>query len=473
MATNLSPGVTVIQGGQPRLIAGLGTMDPQSVGDYQERGGYTGLRRAIERLSPEEVIEVIERSGLRGRGGAGFPAAEKWRRARAQPSDRKIVVANLMSGDPTALGDRALAEGNPHLVLEGALIAAYAIGGTEVVLAVRRDWPLAIARLRRAIEDAEAHRYVGYLVLGTDVSITASVAEGSGAYVAGEETALIHALQGDRGMPLIRPPYPSERGLWGVPTVVQAGETLANVAWIVGHSVDEFRHSGTDASPGTKLVTLLGRVARPGLLEVAMGTPLREIVAQAGARDGAAAEVKSVFVGGPGGGCIPAPALDTPFDYEPLEAAGAVVGSGSILVADASMCMVNTARFFLDFSAREACGKAVPCRIGTKRLVEAIDRILAASPRPGDFTLLRDLSRKVKDTALCELEALAPQPMLTTLQHFPEEYRAHAERGECLAGACPAPRVATPLLAPLPGLDAPSAPAQGAVEGDRGNAPVP
>ena len=472
MATNLSPGLSIVPGGKPRLLDGIGTLDPESIAAYQSRKGYDGLRRAIEQLSPEEVIAEVERAGLRGRGGAGFPTAEKWRAARAQASDRKIVVANLMSADPTALGDRALAEGNPHLVLEGALLAAFAIGGTEVVLAVRRDWPLAIARLRRAIEEAEANRFAGYLVLGTDVSITAAVAEGSGAYVAGEESALIHALQGDRGMPLIRPPYPSERGLWGVPTVVQGGETLANVAWLFQRSADEFRRTGSQASPGTKLVTLYGRIGTPGLMEVRMGIPLHGILAAAG---GATGDVKALFVGGPGGGAIPASALDAPLDYEPLEAAGAVIGSGSILVADAGMCMVDTARFFLNFSSREACGKAVPCRIGTKRLVEAMDRVLAASPRPDDFILMRDLSRKVRDTALCQLEALAPNPMLTTLEHFPDEYRAHAERGVCLAGACDSRRVATPLLEPLPGLDTPAADQREvrAAEDTRANTPPP
>jgi NADH-quinone oxidoreductase subunit F len=251
-------------------------------------------------------------------------------------------------------------------------------------------------------------------------------------------------------MPLIRPPYPSERGLWSVPSVVQNAETLAHAAWIISHSADAFASVGSDASHGTKLVTMMGRVAEPGLLEVPLGTPLGELVAMAG---GATGTTKALFIGGPGGGALDAGELGTPYDYEPLEAAGAIIGSGAVLVADGSTCMVDSARFFADFSAREACGKAVPCRIGTRRLVEALDRILAATPRPNDFTLLRELSSKVSDTALCKLERLAPGPILTTLARFEDEYRAHAERGECLAGACQTARL-RPLLEPLGGIDA-------------------
>ena len=289
----------------------------------------------------------------------------------------------------------------------------------------------------------------GYLVLGTDVSIVLSVWEGSGAYVAGEETALISALAGDRGMPLIRPPYPSTKGLFGVPTVVQNGETLAHATWILQHSPEAFASVGTDASKGTKLVSVLGRAVEPGLLEVPLGTTLLEILTLAGGGNGT---TKAVFVGGPGAGAVEAAGFDMPYDYEPLEAAGALIGSGSVLVTSSDDCMVDTARFFLDFSAREACGKAVPCRIGTMRLVETVDRILAATPRPNDFTLLRELSRKMSDTALCKLERLAPQPILTTLDRFGDEYRAHAERGVCLAGACRTTEL-PPLVAPLAGLE--------------------
>ena len=449
MATNLSPGITIVPGGEPRLLTDIGRVDPDEIGSYMELGGYAGLRRAIEQLSPEQVIDEVEAAGLRGRGGAGYPTADKWRVARGADAARKIVVANVMGADPAALGDRALAEGNPHLLLEGLLISAFAVGAGEAIIAVRRDWTLAIERLRRAIAEADEAHLAGPLMLGTDVSVAVSVWEGSGAYVAGEETALIHALQGDRGMPMIRPPYPAERGLWGVPTVIQAAETVAHVAWILLHSEEAFRSVGSEASHGTKLVTLQGRVRNPGLMEIAMGTPLLEILEAAG---GGSGMTKALFVGGPGGGALADEGLNTPFDYEPLAAAGAVVGSGSILVTDSDTCMVDTARFFLNFSSREACGKAVPCRIGTKRLVEALDRVLAARPRPGDFTLLRALSRKVRDTALCQLEALAPQPMLTTLALFPEEYRAHAERGECVAGACDVSGV-TPLLQPLADLE--------------------
>ncbi len=445
VGTGLSPQIRILAGGEPRLLAGIGQLDANTLAAYRAAGGYAGLTRAIEKLSPEEVIGEIAAAGLRGRGGAGFPTADKWRVARDTAADRKIVVANLMAADPTSLGDRALAEGNPHLVLEGLLIAAFATGAGEAIIAVRRDWTLAIERLRAAIEQATAARLAGYLVLGTDVSVQVTLWEGSGALVAGEETALLHALQGDRGMPMIRPPYPAERGLWGVPTVMQNAETLAHVAWILAQSAHAFASVGTERSKGTKLVTLFGKLAEAGVVEVPLGMPLRDVLRAGG---GGTGTTKALFIGGPGGGAINAAQLDLPYDYESLEGEGAVIGSGSILVADSQTCMVDTARFFLDFSAREACGKAVPCRIGTRRLVETLDRILAATPRPDDLVALRALSRKVTDTALCKLEALAPGPMLTTLDRFGDEYRAHAEQGVCLAGACQTPTL-PPLLVPL------------------------
>jgi len=441
--TSLSPQIRILPGGDQRLLAGIGVIDPTSLDSYRKAGGYAGLARAIEKLGPEGTIDEIAEAGLRGRGGGGYPAADKWRATRAAAGESKVVVANLIGADPTALGDRALAEGNPHLILEGVLVAAFATGASDAVIAVRRDWTVAIERLRAAIVEAEAAHLAGYLVMGTDFSCVVRVSEGAAALVAGEETALLAALEGDRGMPVIRPPYPTERGLGGAPTTVQNGETLAHAAWIATHSAKKFRAIGSKDAPGTKLVSVYGRVAQPGLVEVALGTKLSEIVALAG---GGTGTTKAVFVGGPGGGVIAE--LGTAYDFGPLHDAGAGIGLGQFLVADTDTCMVDSARFFLDYSAREACGKAVPCRIGTKRLVETLDRILAASPRPNDLLLLRELSRKMTDTALCHLEARAPGPMLTTLDRFPEEYRAHAERGECLAGACrtmPVP----PLIAPL------------------------
>lgn len=453
---NLSPEIRILDGGEQRLLTDFGRVDPATLESYQAHGGYSALERAIRHLSPEAVIAEIEAADLRGRGGAGFPTARKWLATRAAQSDRKIVVANLMGADPTSLGDRALAEGNPHLIVEGLLIAAFAVGASEAIIAVRREWQLAVERLRGAVEQTAAAHLSGYLVLGTDVSIQISVEEGSGAYVAGEETALLAALAGDRGMPWIRPPYPVTRGLSGVPTLVQNAETLAHVAWILAHSPDAFASTGREGNRGTKLVTILGKVGQPGVAEVGLGTPLGDLLPLAGGTTGT---VKALFVGGPGGGAIAASELDTPYDYDGLAAVGAHIGSGTVLVTDADTCMVDTARFFLDFSAREACGKAVPCRIGTRRLVETLDRILAATPRPDDFNLLRDLSRKMADTALCRLEALAPRPMLTTLERFPEEYRAHAERGICLAGACRIEAV-PPLVAPISNVE-PSSQAAG------------
>jgi NADH-quinone oxidoreductase subunit F len=455
MAKALSPQIRILDAGEHRLLTDIGRVDPGSLTSYRESGGYAGLERAVTRRTPEQVIGEIETAGLRGRGGSGFPTAAKWRAARGTPADRRIIVANLMAADPSALGDRALAEGNPHLVVEGALISAYAVGASEVIIAVRRDWTAAIERLRTAVREATDAHFAGYLVLGTDTSITLEVWEGSGAYVAGEETALISALSGDRGMPLIRPPYPAERGLWGAPTVVQNAETLAHVAWILAHSPEAFASVGSERSRGTKLVTVMGRVGEPGLLEVPLGTSLLDLVGMAG---GGTGSTKALFVGGPGGGAIDAGSLTVPYDYEDLEEAGAIIGSGSVLVTDTATCMVDTARFFADFSAREACGKAVPCRIGTRRLVETLDRILAATPRPNDFVLLRELSRKVSDTALCKLERLASGPILTTLDRFGDEYRAHAERGVCVAGAHRAEGL-PPLLQPLSGIE-PAAPVE-------------
>lgn len=446
--STLSSQIRILPGGEQRLLAGIGDAKLLTLAGYRKAGGYAGLTRAVSTLGPDATVAEIAAAGLRGRGGGGYSTADKWHAARAASGERRVVVANLIGADPTALGDRALAEGNPHLVLEGLLIAAHATGASEAIVAIRRDWTAAIARMRAAVAEAEAAHLAGYLVLGTDFSCVVTVFEGSGALVAGEETALLAALAGDRGMPTIRPPYPTELGLGGNPTTVQNGETLANAAWILRHTASEFRKVGTKASPGTKLVSLLGRVKRAGLAEVALGTPLSKVVALAGAP---AKGVKAVFVGGAGGGALSAAEMETGYDYEPLHAAGAGIGLGQVLVTDAATCMVSSARFFLDYSSREACGKAIPCRIGTKRLVEALDRVLAATPRPDDFNLLRELSRKMSDTALCHLEARAPGPMLTTLARFADEYRSHAERGVCLAGACRTDQVG-PLLAPLVGI---------------------
>jgi NADH-quinone oxidoreductase subunit F len=450
----LSAQIRILPRGEQRLLAGIGRIDPGSLASYREHGGYAGLERAVAHLGAEGVIKEIAAAGLRGRGGGGYPTADKWREARAAAGGRKVVVVNLMGADPTALGDRALAAGDPHLIREGALIAAFATGASEAILAVRRDWTTAITRLRAAVEEAAAARLAGYLILGTDFSCEATVWEGSGALVAGEETALLAALAGDRGMPIIRPPYPTERGLGGAPTTVQNAETVAHAAWILSHSAEAFASVGSEATPGTKLVSIYGRVGEPGLLEVPLGTPLREVIDLAG---GPVGTIKAVFVGGAGGGALSADEVRTPYDIEPLREKGAGIGLGQVLVTDTATCMVDTARFFLDWSSREACGKAVPCRIGTKRLVETLDRILAATPRPNDFNLLRELSRKMADTALCKLEARAPGPMLTTLERFPDEYRAHAERGECLSGFHANAGV-TALATPLDGLE-PASPA--------------
>ena len=349
-----------------------------------------------------------------------------------------------MGADPSALGDRALAEGNPHLVIEGLLIAAYAVGAGEAIIAVRRDWTDAIERLRTAVREATEAHLAGYLVLGTDTSVQLSVWEGSGAYVAGEETALIHALSGDRGMPPSGRRTRPRRALGERRRRPERGDPRPRRVdhLPLARCLRLGRQRGRNR--GTKLVTVMGRVAEPGLLEVPLGTPLLDLVGMAG---GGTGSTKAVFVGGPGGGAIDAGSLTSPYDYEPLERAGAIVGSGSVLVTDSATCMVDHRPLLRRLQRREACGKAVPCRIGTRRLVEALDRILAATPRPNDFVLLRELSRKVSDTALCKLERLAPNPILTTLDRFGDEYRAHAERGVCLAGSCERSRAAPPRAA--------------------------
>ncbi|MEX1072416.1 MAG: NADH-ubiquinone oxidoreductase-F iron-sulfur binding region domain-containing protein, partial [Chloroflexota bacterium] len=378
----LSAQIRILPGGEHRLLKGIVDGSRVTLEGAREHHAYEGLTRAVATLGPEMTLAQVEAAGLRGRGGGGYPTAAKWRAARDAPAGRKVVVANLIGADPTALGDRALAEGNPHLVLEGLMIAAFATGASEAIIAVRTDWTVAIERLRAAVAAADAARLAGYLVLGTDFSCTVSVWEGAAALVAGEETALLAALAGDRGMPVIRPPYPTERGLGGDPTTVQNAETLAHAAWILRHGTEEFRSVGSAGSPGTKLVSIYGRVANPGLAEVPLGSPLSALVKIAG---GGSGTIRAVFVGGPGGGALGAAELDTPYDFEPLRNVGAGIGLGQVLVTDSATCMVDTARFFLDYSAREACGKAVPCRIGTKRLVETLDRILAATPRPNDL----------------------------------------------------------------------------------------
>jgi NADH-quinone oxidoreductase subunit F len=407
------------------VLENCGIIDPLNVDDYLERGGY----RAVT-MSPEEVIAAITDSGLRGRGGAGFPTGRKWALGRAQPGDVKYVICNGDEGDPGAFMDRLVLESDPHCVLEGLALAAYAIGATEGYLYIRAEYPLAVRHTRAAIRQATERGLLGRLRL--------EVREGAGAFVCGEETALIQSLEGKRGMPKLRPPYPVERGFRGRPTVINNVETLACVPWIIRHGAGAFAALGTKNSRGTKVFALAGKINRGGLIEVPMGITIREVVEDIGGgiRNGRA--FKAVQLGGPSGGCIPARLADTPIDYDALAETGAIMGSGGLVVLDDRDCMVDIARFFLKFTQAESCGKCTFCRIGTKRMLEILERLCEGKGRPDDLEKLETLADYVGRGSLCGLGQTAPNPVLTTLRYFRDEYEAHLHERRCPAGRCPA-----------------------------------
>ena len=415
-----------------------GLIDPTSLDDYRAADGYKGLEKVLKTMTPEQVIEEIKVSGLAGRGGAGFPTWFKWNAARQSEATPKYLICNADEGDPGAFMDRAVIESDPHNLIEGMLIGAYAIGASEMIVYVRAEYPLAIVHLTEAIEQAKAANLLGENILGTGFSCDMRIKAGAGAFVCGEETALIESLEGKRGMPRLKPPFPAQKGYFDQPSNINNVETFANVAWIMANGGEAFAAMGTENSKGTKVFALTGKIKKGGLVEIPMGKTLRDVIfgIGGGVRDGK--EFKAVQMGGPSGGCIPAHLLDTIIDYRALGATGAIMGSGGMVVMDETTCMVGIAKFFLDFTTKESCGKCVHCRIGTKRLSEILERIVAGKGRDGDIELLEELCTTVKDGALCGLGQTAPNPVLTTIRYFRNEYEDHIYNHKCTAKQCPA-----------------------------------
>ena len=418
-----------------RTLRNCGFIDPTNIDHYVASGGYAGFTRALE-LGPEQVIEEIKRSGLRGRGGAGFPTWRKWLFCREAESDQKYLVSNADEGDPGAFMNRSLLEGDPHSLLEGMLIAGHAIGASQGYIYCRAEYPLALERLRVALRQAEEHGLLGRSVLGSGFDFHLKIKEGAGAFVCGEETALIASIEGKRGMPRPRPPFPAVSGLWGKPTIINNVETLASVALIMQNGPGWFAQYGTEKSKGTKTFALVGKVKRTGLVEVPLGTTLREMIFDIGGGVLDDKPFKAVQTGGPSGGCIPESLLDTPVDYDSLQAAGTIMGSGGMVVMDENTCMVDFARYFLDFAQRESCGECVPCRLGTKQLLDILTDITQGKGRPGDIDLLVELAESIKKSSLCGLGQTAPNPVLTTIRYFRDEYEAHVVRKRCPAAVC-------------------------------------
>lgn len=413
-----------------------GLIDPVSLEDYRNIDGYQALEKVLKTMTPEEVIEEIKISGLAGRGGAGFPTWFKWNAARQSQSDTKYLICNADEGDPGAFMDRAVIESDPHTLIEGMLIGAYAIGASQMIVYVRAEYPLAIVHLEQAIEDAKKANLLGENILGTGFSCDMIIKAGAGAFVCGEETALIESLEGKRGMPRLKPPFPAQSGYMDEPSNINNVETFANVAWIMNNGGKAFAAMGTENSKGTKVFALTGKIKKGGLVEIPMGMTLREVIYDIGGgiRDDKA--FKAVQMGGPSGGCIPAHLLDTIIDYKALGETGAIMGSGGMVVMDENTCMVGMAKFFLDFTALESCGKCVHCRIGTKRMQEILTRIVKGEGKEGDIELLEELCETVKDGALCGLGQTAPNPVLTTIRYFRDEYEAHIREKKCPAKEC-------------------------------------
>jgi len=420
------------------VLAHSGAIDPERIGAYELRGGYTALKRALEAMTPEEIVEEILASGLRGRGGAGFPTGRKWRFTLDAPERPKYVVCNADEGDPGAFMDRALLEGDPHAVIEGMAIAARAIGAERGFIYVRAEYPLAISRLRGALVQARDRGWLGRDVLGTGFDFDIELRIGAGAFVCGEETALLASIEGRRGVPRPRPPFPAQSGLYGRPTLINNVETLANVPVVLRDGAKAYASVGTKSSKGTKVFALAGQIRNTGLVEVPIGTTLRELVFDIGGGVPEGRQLKAIQIGGPSGGCLPADLLDVPIDYESLTEHGAIMGSGGVIVLDDTACMVSVARFFLDFTASESCGKCLPCRVGIPTMRDILVRITEGAGVPEDLDRLQELARLVKSSALCGLGQTAPNPVLTTLRYFEDEYRTHIEDRICPSGVCAA-----------------------------------
>ena len=413
-----------------------GVINPEIIEDYTADDGYKALNKVLTSMSPEEVIEEIKLSGLAGRGGAGFPTWFKWNAARQSQGEEKYLICNADEGDPGAFMDRAVIEGDPHNLIEGMLIGAYAIGASEAIVYVRAEYPLAIRRLQNAIDQAKEKGYIGKNIMGTEFSCEFRIKAGAGAFVCGEETALIESLEGSRGMPRLKPPFPAQSGYWHKPSNINNVETFANVSWIILNGGNAFSSMGTENSKGTKVFALTGKIKRGGLVEIPMGKTLRDVIFDIGGGIKNDKEFKAVQMGGPSGGCIPAELLDTVIDYKALSATGAIMGSGGMVVMDDSTCMVEMARFFLDFTAKESCGKCVHCRLGTKRMLEILTRITEGNGKEEDIELLEELCLAIKDGALCGLGQTAPNPVLTTLKYFRNEYVEHIKEKKCVAHEC-------------------------------------
>jgi len=418
------------------VLRNFGHINPEEINDYLNAGGYQALKKALKEMTPDQVIDEVKRSGLRGRGGAGFPTGLKWEFCRKEPGIEKYVICNADEGDPGAFMDRSTLEADPHALVEGLTISAYAIGAASGYVYVRAEYPLAVKRLRIALKQAEEKGFLGHNILGSDFSFTVSVMEGAGAFVCGEETALMGSIEGKRGMPRSRPPFPAQSGLWSKPSNINNVKSLATIPAIIDRGADWFSSIGTEGSKGTAIFALTGKISNSGLVEIPMGTTLRDIVFEIGGGIPGGKEFKAVQTGGPSGGCLPTSLLDVPIDYDSLAAAGSMMGSGGMVVMDEDICMVDVARYFLAFTQAESCGKCVPCRVGTRMMLEILERITQGQGHPDDIEKLERLAVTVKSGSLCALGGTAPNPVLTTLRYFRDEYEAHINEKRCPAASC-------------------------------------
>ncbi|WP_418921825.1 NADH-ubiquinone oxidoreductase-F iron-sulfur binding region domain-containing protein [Clostridium ganghwense] len=417
-------------------LRNCGLINPENIKEYIAEEGYLALGKILTEMTPDEVIKLISDSGLRGRGGGGFPTGKKWSFAKMFNADQKYIICNADEGDPGAFMDRSILEGDPHSILEAMAIAGYSIGASIGCIYIRAEYPLAIERLRLAIKQAHEYGLLGNNILDTDFSFDVKIKYGAGAFVCGEETALIHSIEGCRGEPTNKPPFPAESGLWNKPTCVNNVETLANIPAIINNGSEWYNSIGTKTSKGTKVFALAGKINNVGLVEVPMGTTLREIIYEIGGGIKNGRKFKSVQTGGPSGGCIPEQFLDIPIDYESLSSIGSMMGSGGMIVMDEDNCMVDIAKFYLDFTVEESCGKCTPCRIGNKRLLETLEKITVGKGTKQDLENLKELSETIKDTSLCGLGQTAPNPVLSTMKYFMDEYEAHIYEKRCPAGVC-------------------------------------
>lgn len=419
-------------------LKNCGIIDPEEIDEYIAFDGYKALEQVLIKMTPDEVINEVSESGLRGRGGAGFPTGKKWLFTKQAEGDQKYVVCNADEGDPGAFMDRSILEGDPHSVLEAMEIAGYSVGADKGYIYVRAEYPIAVQRLRVAIDQARDYGLLGKNIFGTDFSFDIEIRLGAGAFVCGEETALLESIEGRRGQPRVKPPYPANSGLWGKPTLINNVETYANITRIILNGAKWYASIGTEKSKGTKVFALGGNVNNIGLVEVPMGTTLREIVFDIGGGIPNGREFKAAQTGGPSGGCIPKEHLDTPIDYESLSSIGSMMGSGGLIVMDDSKCMVNISKFYLDFTVSESCGKCTPCRIGTKRMLEILDRMCEGKADEDDLYKLEKLALNIKKSAICGLGQTAPNPVLSTLKYFRDEYMEHIKYKKCRAGQCKA-----------------------------------